>query len=291
MNGKSAFVDGGAGNDYLSGSSYAFDSEDNPIGGITLSGGAGDDFLSGDGHVTLIGGAGSDLFSLSPNSAITVADFTAKDVFVVGSYDFRDYDYTLKKYVVPSFDPKNLLAAGTDPKATSALAQFLYDTDDGKLYYDADGIGLKFEAELVATLSNKAALDAVELRVRALGPSNYEEAPKLRRLPEQFHARQSISIEPRLGLRRIPSRPRRPCRHGRATGDTARKMLRGATTPSCPPYPLCSSMGVFGPVRDRLHRAWDVHISGIRRGLAGISFESWADDGQTRRSLQPRTGG
>jgi len=158
VNGKSAFVDGGAGNDDLSGSSYAFDNDDNPIGGITLSGGAGDDSLSGSGNVTLIGGAGSDQFSLSPNSVITVADFTAKDVFVVSRGPFQDYDYTLKKYVVPSFDPKNLLAASTDPKATSALAQFLYDTDDGKLYYDADGTGLKYEAELVATLSNKAAL-------------------------------------------------------------------------------------------------------------------------------------
>ncbi|MET0427528.1 MAG: calcium-binding protein [Microvirga sp.] len=160
VSGKAAFVDAGAGNDHLSGSSYEFDSDDNPIGGITLNGGAGDDYLSGSGHVTLMGGAGTDQFSLSPNSTMTIADLAAKDVLVITSDAFHEYDYALQKYVTPVFDRTNLLVVGADPKASSALAQFLYDTDDGKLYYDADGTGLKHDAELVTTLSNKAALTA-----------------------------------------------------------------------------------------------------------------------------------
>jgi Ca2+-binding RTX toxin-like protein len=160
VNGKSAAVDGGAGNDHLSGSSFASDSGGNPVGGVTLSGGAGDDYLSGSGHVTLTGGAGSDQFVLSPDSDMTVADLTAKDFLVVTSDLFERYDSTLMKYVTPAFDRTNLVVSGADPKANSALAQFLYDTDDGKLYYDADGTGLKSHAELVATLANKVALTA-----------------------------------------------------------------------------------------------------------------------------------
>jgi len=47
---------------------------------------------------------------------------------------------------------------GINPRATSTLAQFLYDTDDGKLYFDADGIGTNYDLELVTTLANKASL-------------------------------------------------------------------------------------------------------------------------------------
>jgi hypothetical protein len=36
----------------------------------------------------------------------------------------------------------------------------LYETDDGKTYFDADGTGLNFDPHLVTTLANKAALKA-----------------------------------------------------------------------------------------------------------------------------------
>ena len=40
------------------------------------------------------------------------------------------------------------------------MAQFLYDTDDGKLYFDRDGVGVEYDLDLVMTLTNKAAISA-----------------------------------------------------------------------------------------------------------------------------------
>jgi|UPI0004BBFA5D Ca2+-binding RTX toxin-like protein len=155
--GKSGVINGGAGNDDLSG--YGYD-PDNPANGIILNGGAGDDTLSGYGNVTLAGGTGDDQFILSRSSESTIMDFSGKDYFFVRVASFEYYDYDLDKYVIPTFDTVNPLVVGTDPKPATALAQFFYDTDDGKLYCDIDGTGLKFDLELMTTLTNKAALKA-----------------------------------------------------------------------------------------------------------------------------------
>jgi Ca2+-binding RTX toxin-like protein len=155
--GKSGAINGGAGDDTLSASASNLD---NPANGIVLNGGAGDDKLSGYGDVTLIGGRGDDQFILNQYAETTIADFSGKDYFLVRVDSFRYYDSTLEKYVSPTFDRNNPLVVGTDPKPAAALAQFLYDTDDGKLYFDADGTGLNFDLHLVTTLANKAALKA-----------------------------------------------------------------------------------------------------------------------------------
>jgi RTX calcium-binding nonapeptide repeat (4 copies) len=154
--GKGGVINGGAGNDTLS----AFSNTTEVGGGIVLNGGAGNDKLSGNGVVTLVGGAGDDQFILDPYDDCTIADFTGKDYFLVRASSFRYNDYDLNQYVTPTFDKVNPVVAGTDPKPATALAQFFYDTDDGKLFYDADGVGLKFDLQLVMTLANKAALDA-----------------------------------------------------------------------------------------------------------------------------------
>jgi len=156
--GKSGMINGGSGNDniYASGSN-----DENPANGIIVNGGAGDDRLSGNGDVTLVGGSGSDRFALDQNRDCTIADFSGKDdIFVIGASSFRSWDPILNKYVPLAFDQTNLLVVGADPKATSTLAQFLYDTDDGKLYYDRDGTGTEYDLDLIATLANKAALKA-----------------------------------------------------------------------------------------------------------------------------------
>ncbi len=157
-NGKSGVINGGSGNDNLS--AYGYNS-DNPANGIVVNGGSGDDRLSGDGDVTLIGGKGDDQFALDEADECTIADFTGKDdFFLITASSFNFMDPVSYKYSPLAFDQANLLVVGTDPKATSTLAQFVYDTDDGKLYYDRDGIGSEYDLNLLATLANKAAITA-----------------------------------------------------------------------------------------------------------------------------------
>jgi Ca2+-binding RTX toxin-like protein len=155
--GKSGMISGGSGNDNLT--AYG-DTSENTTNVLIANGGSGDDTLSGDGNVTLIGGKGADQFALDQYSSCTIADFSGKDLLLIDAYSFRFYDPILNKFVPLAFDMANLLVVGADPKATSTLAQFLYDTDDGKLYYDRDGVGTDYELDLVATLANKAALKA-----------------------------------------------------------------------------------------------------------------------------------
>jgi len=157
VDGKAGVIHGGSGDDALSAYQYG---STNPADGIVVNGGKGNDKLSGSGNVTLVGGAGDDQFTLSDSSGGTIADFSGKDYFLVHASNFQYYDYDLDKYVTPTFDLNNLLVVGTDPKPATTLAQFLYDTDDGKLYCDIDGTGAKFDLQLVTTLANKAVLKA-----------------------------------------------------------------------------------------------------------------------------------
>lgn len=162
--GKSGLINGGSGNDTLYAAGY---NSENHANGIVVNGGAGDDSLSGNGDVTLVGGRGDDQFILDQFKSATIADFSGKDYFLFHLQDFEYYDYNQKQYVTPTFDLKNLLVIGSDPKATSTLPQFLYDTDDGKLYFDADGIGENYDPDLVTTLANKAALNASDFVIIA----------------------------------------------------------------------------------------------------------------------------
>ena len=56
------------------------------------------------------------------------------------------------------------LVSGSDPTASEATGQFLYDTDDGRLFWDADGTG-SGDAVLVATFSNVPSLAASDFIV------------------------------------------------------------------------------------------------------------------------------
>lgn len=154
--GNGGVINGGAGNDTL----WAYGYDRKPGSGFIVNGGTGNDKLSGYGNVTLVGGAGDDQFTLSRNSGSTIADFSGKDYFLIKMSDFRYFDYNLNKYVAPVFDKANPVVSGADPKPASTFAQFFYDTDDGKLYYDADGVGLNYDLQLVTTLANKAVLNA-----------------------------------------------------------------------------------------------------------------------------------
>ncbi len=147
--GASGSVHGGAGNDSITVSGYGSDDATPPY--FTVEGGAGSDRIVSYGPNTVSGGAGSDLFAVRAagfSGAGTIVDFSSADRILV---DFIGMGKTL--------DMANLLVVGSDPVATSAQGQFLYDTDDGRLLLDEDGTGTALAAH-VWTLANRTALTA-----------------------------------------------------------------------------------------------------------------------------------
>jgi Ca2+-binding RTX toxin-like protein len=147
--GASGTVHGGAGNDRITVSGYG--SNDATPLYFTVEGGAGNDRIMSFGPNTVSGGAGSDLFVARYtwySEASTIVDFTSADRILLDSLDTGR-----------TIDMANLLVAGSDPIATSTQAQFLYDTDDGRLFLDIDGTGTE-DAAHVWTLANKAMLTA-----------------------------------------------------------------------------------------------------------------------------------
>jgi VCBS repeat-containing protein len=138
---------GEAGNDQLSGG----DGNDNLDGGDgvdALVGGTGDDFLSGGaGSDMLTGGDGADafFFQLPSDGPDQITDFVSgTDTILIRASGFGGDLF--------AGGPVSLVS-GSDPTASDASGQFLYDTDDGRLLWDADGTGAG-AAVLVATLSN-----------------------------------------------------------------------------------------------------------------------------------------
>jgi Ca2+-binding RTX toxin-like protein len=141
-------VRGGAGGDSIT-----------VTGGTTeggwIDGGSGDDRIQGPGNgSTLTGGRGSDLFVLfQPDTADTISDFGRKDLLLIQ----RDSGFE-------NLDRINVLVSGADPVATSSQGQFLYDTDDGRLMFDPDGVGAQAAIHVV-TLGNHYALKATNFLI------------------------------------------------------------------------------------------------------------------------------
>jgi Ca2+-binding RTX toxin-like protein len=147
--GASGAVNGGAGNDWITVTGYGSNDESPKY--FTIEGGAGNDRIMSFGPNTVSGGAGADLFVVRhgwSSESSTIVDFTSKDRILL---DFLETGRTV--------DMANLLVVGSDPTATSTQAQFLYDTDDGRLFLDVDGTGTGV-ADHVLTLANKAVLTA-----------------------------------------------------------------------------------------------------------------------------------
>jgi large repetitive protein len=87
-------------------------------GDDTLAGGSGDDFISG--------GAGTDTFVLSANGVDTISDFAANEFLKVS-------DFTSLAGLTVSF--------GAGLTTATAANQFILNSNDGSLYFDADGVG------------------------------------------------------------------------------------------------------------------------------------------------------
>ena len=103
----------------------------------------------------LTGGAGADLFALQSSSEgpDEFVDFVSgTDLIVVTAAGFGGG--LTSESPVP-------LVSGSDPVVEGSDGQFLYDTDNGSLFWDADGTGSE-AAVLVATFTNLPSLTAAD---------------------------------------------------------------------------------------------------------------------------------
>ncbi len=145
-------LQGGRGNDVLSGL----------VGADLLRGGAGNDRLTGGlGNDTLTGGSGADTFVLSPTVALAGVD-------VIVGFNHADDRFRLIAGPLSGLEgwTADKFFAGTSGRAHDASDRIIYDTDTGKLYYDADGNALNGVAAVqIAILTNRAGLDWTDFGV------------------------------------------------------------------------------------------------------------------------------
>ena len=135
---------GGAGNDTilnienLTGTNFN-DTLIGDTGNNTLSGGTGDDSLVGGlGNDNLTGGAGNDMFvfNTAPNATTNID--TIND-FVHGSDQLR---FDTSVFATLSGATASTFASGAGKTtASDADTHLIYNTSNGALYYDADGVG------------------------------------------------------------------------------------------------------------------------------------------------------
>ena len=122
------------------------------MGADTLRGRGGDDVLGGGIDEDLLtGGKGDDTFVLFSNfdpDADTITDFGKGD-------DLLEVWANLFGVTEENF----VLVSGSEPTASGAGPQFLFDTDDGRLQFDEDGAGGE-APHLVATLLGVTSLSA-----------------------------------------------------------------------------------------------------------------------------------
>jgi Ca2+-binding RTX toxin-like protein len=121
-------------------------------------GDAGDDtFIGRGGADTLTGGADNDkfVFNTVTEGGDTITDFVSG----VDVLEFHSSGFT------GTFADPPDLASGSTPAPSNGNAWFLYDTDDGKLYFDADGNGGANTPQLIVTLDGAPSLAASDLHV------------------------------------------------------------------------------------------------------------------------------
>jgi Ca2+-binding RTX toxin-like protein len=155
-------IDGLGGNDYLTGGTGK-DSLTGGSGADTLIGGAGADILVGGlGLDSLTGGAGADIFALSKNSGIdTIRDFgTGGDKLQISASDFGS-GLVAGNLAANRFLSGSSVGAGS---ATGSVGQFLYNTNSGALYFDANGAGGGLGIQ-IATLATNPGLSTSDFSV------------------------------------------------------------------------------------------------------------------------------
>jgi Ca2+-binding RTX toxin-like protein len=124
------------------------------LGDDRLDGRAGNDTIEGGGHGDLLtGGAGADKFIYGSGEAIGSGD------------QITDFKRGEDKLVIDKgvFHFSNLvLYSGNDLKPTGTAAQFFFERDNGRLWYDADGTGNEADAVLMVTLDKVTSLAATD---------------------------------------------------------------------------------------------------------------------------------
>ncbi len=160
-----ATVTGTGGNDSFTGRDAA----------DSFSGGGGNDTLSGGlGNDTLTGGAGADIFVLgdlftfsgdpqAPNID-TITDFDAADILQLKGDSLDSLFGNLPKDVLGVQAPGAFFAAPGATTAAAADDRVIYNTTNGNLYYDVDGIGGVASIQ-IATLTGAPALTAADIVV------------------------------------------------------------------------------------------------------------------------------
>ena len=144
-------LDGGAADDLLQGGD----------GNDKLSGGTGNDTLVGGvGADLLTGGAGNDVFSFltAAESGDTIADFVSGQDAVQFAIAGFGGGLALGQNLVTTHH----FISNTTGKSNFATGQFVYQTNVGKLWWDADGSGVGVHV-LVATLTGSPALAATDI--------------------------------------------------------------------------------------------------------------------------------
>ncbi len=128
-------------------------------GADTLRGGSGDDRLvGGAGTDVLTGGAGADrfFFFVPAEGGDRIVDFDAgSDLIEVNASLFGGG-------LAPGALPADRFAANATGTPVGAVAQFCYDTDAGRLWWDANGTAAGGRT-LIAILSGAPALAASDI--------------------------------------------------------------------------------------------------------------------------------
>jgi Ca2+-binding RTX toxin-like protein len=151
---------GGAANDTLQGDGGA-DTLEGGADGDLLNGGAGNDLLiGGAGADALLGGGGADRFVLEftadPLQADRIADFASAAgdrITLLGT-----------GLAAGALDPAAFTTNLTG-LATAAAHRVIYETDAGRLWFDADGTGTDFARVLVANLTGAPGVAATGILI------------------------------------------------------------------------------------------------------------------------------
>ncbi|MBD2157301.1 putative Ig domain-containing protein [Leptolyngbya sp. FACHB-16] len=145
-------LDGGSGNDILVGGQ----GQDRLLGGT-----GADNLVGGAGRDRLTGGSGKDLFHLAtPNtgSSDVLTDFRiGEDRLLISRTDFR-LNHPLAVLAAQYFTVGARAVRGSD--------RFIYNSGNGRLFFDADGTGRIAQVEIVQLL-NRPTLNASSLAVMA----------------------------------------------------------------------------------------------------------------------------